>query len=589
MNVRRLLQWLWPDTLKGRLSILLIFVTITPIVLIGITSYFWFYQVQMEKINASYETVLRSERDALEKAFDNLASVSQLLAADGGLGDDIALYMQSEDPLEKTKRFRSIDRSLTNIIYSNPSIHSLFVYFEEHYKTIQFESAPLKHRFMIASMDDMPFVPLFQANQLTYNSPHPTVLHNSDKTVLSLLRPISYGSGQTYYVYLETEWGQLVPPAGDGAQTDDVYHLLVGNDGAIRYSNLPLELREGAKLDDERVALRAYKSFSMTGKNGWELVSLVKRSVYEKEVQQWRILYVIMSCLSLVLTVGAVSYIWRMVYRPLQTMNKAMNRFSHDGNHLQKLHTRLTEFEVIYSSFRDMSRRIVELITEVELKEKRKGELEVEKLISQINPHFLHNTLNTIQWLALEKGQREIYDLVKVFTRVLQYNLGKRSMIVKIREELAALNDYIELQNIRYDHRFKVDSTVDSDIAEVPIPRFVLQPIVENALYHGISSEQGRITVKLKRMTGRYILITVADSGQGMSPDTVTALLKGEGGKSTGIGIGLNYVQKMLDVHYGDAASMSIDSRIGEGTTVTIMIPDSVKGEEEHDQGIARG
>ncbi|MCU6711432.1 sensor histidine kinase [Paenibacillus sp. J5C_2022] len=589
MNVRHLLHWLWPDTLKGRLSILLIFVTITPIVLIGFTSYFWFYQIQMEKINASYETVLRGERDALEKAFDNFASVSQLLAADGGLGDDIALYIQSEDPFEKTKYFRSIDRSLTNIIYSNPAIHAIFIYFEEHYKAIQFENAPLKHRFMSATIDDMPFVPLFRANQLTYNSPHPTVRDNSDKTVLSLLRPIPYGNGQIYYVYLETEWMHHVPLGGEDGGTAGVYHSLIGSDGLIRYSNLPIELREGASLDDERVALSAFKSFAIAGKNGWKLVSHVKLSVYEKEVQQWRILYVIMSCLSLVLTVGAVSYIWRMVYRPLQTMNKAMNRFSHDGNHLQKLHTRLTEFEVIYSSFRDMSRRIVELITEVEQKEKRKGELEVEKLIAQINPHFLHNTLNTIQWLALEKGQREIYDLVKVFTRVLQYNLGKRSMIVTIREELAALNDYIELQNIRYDHRFKVDSSVDSDIAEVPIPRFVLQPIVENALYHGVSGDQDRVVVHLKRSPGRYIQITVADSGQGMNPDTVAALLRGEEGKSTGIGIGLNYVQKMLDVHYGDLASMSIDSRIGEGTTVTIVIPDSVKGEGEHDQGVARG
>lgn len=587
--VPKAVKRIWPNTLKGRLTTLLVFVTITPIFLIGFTSYYWFYKVQMEKVNVNYQMLVESERDSLEKAFSNLMSVSQLLAVGGGLGDDLANYLDNDDPTVKTDAFLTIDKSLTNIIYSNPGIQGVFLYFAGRPNPIQFESAPLKPQLFGMTLEPIPFASLYIAGQLYYSSPHPSVFNSSNATVISLIRSIPYGTNGTYYVYLETNLNQYVSRAAAKSEDRAIYHLLVGSDQAVQYSDLPYAVKEGTKLAEEESKLHDYRQFTARGRNGWQLISLVPKSVYEKEINQWRIQFALVLFLSLALTVGASSYVWRMVYRPLQGMNKAMNRFSQEGDHLDRLKPGLEEFDMLHASFREMSYRIVELIKEVEQKEKRRGELEVEKLISQINPHFLHNTLNTIQWLALEKGQKEIYDLIKVFTRVLQYNMGKTSMIVTIKEEIAALGDYIELQNIRYDHRFNVRIAGDPDVLDVPIPRFVLQPLVENALYHGLVSEEGSIIVQISRHNANQIRIRVEDNGAGMEPEKIEELLNGRSAQSTGIGIGLNYVKKMLDVYYGELASMRIESRKGAGTAVIILIPDTVKGERPHVQSLAGG
>ncbi|GLX68584.1 sensor histidine kinase [Paenibacillus glycanilyticus] len=568
-----------PDTLKGRLSILLVIVTITPIILIGFTSFYWMYRVQLEKISTSYQSSVNNEKQALEKAFDNLSSVSQLLVVDGGLGDDVIQYLSTEDPLEKTDWFLSIDKSLTNIIYSNPTVNALFFYMPDHENAIQFDSAPQRTEITLHQFEELPFDMLYRGNQLIFHAPHLSVLRGHDDLVVSLARTIEYGDHKQYTIYLETKFMELVHESSAGTPDSSSIKLLVGPDGTVKYSDIPHSIREGIKYAEAKETLNGYKIFASENVNGWSLYSLIPLGEYQKEIRQWQKQFLVMGGLSLLVTIAAASYIWRMVYRPLQNINREIKRFSYNQTEGRKLQTRLQEFDMLFGNFQDMREKIVELLYEVEQKEKRRGELEVEKLRAQINPHFLHNSLNTIQWLARANGQTEIYNLVKVFTRVLHYNLGKSSMIVTIKEEIKALRDYVELQNIRYDYRFNVQIEPDPELGDVPIPRFVLQPLVENALYHGLMSEHGDIIVRISRTEKDTVSITVSDNGKGIQPDKIKELQ--EGNRSAGLGIGLNYVEKMLDLYYDNRAEMRIESILNEGTSITISFPDRLTGKEE--------
>ncbi|GGD84268.1 sensor histidine kinase [Paenibacillus nasutitermitis] len=574
---------LWPGTLKGRLSILLVIVTITPIVLIGFTSYYWMYKVQLEKISANYQSIVNNEQEAVQKVFTNLSSVSQLLVVEGGLGADVIDYLTTNDPLDKTNLFLNIDKSLTNIIFSNPNVNALFFYLPDYTPRIQFESAPLKTEYTLGDFGKVSFEPLFGANQLTFHAPHPSALAGHDELVVSLTRTIKYRSDNIYYVYLETKFDELIHSLSDGIIGAAPSQVLVDAEGTVMYSDIPETVHTGIPFAEQSAAIKPYKLFTSSNPSGWALHSLVSLHDYQKEIKQWQWQFMLMAALSLLVTIAAASYIWRMVYRPLQRINREIKRFSHNQSERMGLQTHLQEFDMLFSSFKDMREKIVDLIMEVEQKEKRRGELEVEKLMSQINPHFLHNSLNTIQWLARANGQTEIFNLVKVFTRVLHYNLGKSSMIVTISEEIGALHDYIELQNIRYDHRFSVQVDAESGLADVPIPRFVLQPLVENALYHGLLSEQGDIRVVISRADAGFVSITVADNGKGIPPEKIRQLLEGEGSRKTGLGIGLNYVRKMLGVYYDQQAEMTIESVVNEGTRIAIVMPDRVKGEDYRD------
>lgn len=576
---------LWPDTLKGRLIILLIIVSITPIVLVGFTSYYWMYKVQQEKISVNYQSIVDNEREALEKVLSNLGSVSQLLVVDGGLGDDVLEYLNNTDPVRKTDLFIRIDKTLTNIIYSNPSVNGLFLYLPAYDNAVQFETSPLKPAFSFGRIDNRPFPLLYRANLLDFNSPHTSVLKEHGEVVVSLIRKIDYRAGQSYYIYLEAKFEELLRAFTNTVIGQQGKQLLTDGTGKVVYSDLSDRVPVGSyatpgKKDDR---FQAYKQFTASSNEGWTMYFLVPLASYEKELNAWQIQFAWVAVLSLLVTALAAIYIWRMVYRPLRGINREIKRFSYNQEERSVMRSNLHEFDMLFGSFRTMREKIVELIFEVERKEKRRGELEVEKLMSQINPHFLHNSLNTIQWLARANGQTEIVNLVKVFTRVLHYNMAKGSMIVTVQEEIDALQDYIELQNVRYDYRFNIAVDLEQEVGGVPIPRFVLQPLVENALYHGLLSEQGDIHVALGRAAAGRIFIRVTDNGKGMTPEKIRELLSGEGGRKSGLGIGLNYVKKMLEVYYGSMAEMTIDSVLDEGTSIAIALPDQMTGREAHD------
>ncbi|OME06732.1 sensor histidine kinase [Paenibacillus odorifer] len=566
----------WPDTLKGRLWILLVIVTITPIILIGFTSYYWMYKAQEEKISSNYQSMVNARKDSLEKVFANLSSVSQLLVVDGGMGDDVIEYLHNNDPVQKTEQYLAIDKSMTNIIFSSPTVNGLLFYFPDSEAPFQFESAPMQAETSKEHFMGNLFPTLYVANQLSYQGPHPSVFVGHPEAVFSLTRKIEYSLGNVFYIYLETRFAPDIKLSSKDIGAS-IKQLIVNPAGKVLFSQVK-EISAGTLLKTGDSRLQSYKSFSAEGVNGWKELFLIPQSVYTKELNQWQIQFLLTALLSLTLTVMTVLFIWRMVYRPLSHINKEIKLFSYNQKELPQLHTRLKEFNSLFNSFQEMRQKVTGLLAEVEDKERRKAELEVEKLMSQINPHFLHNTLNTIQFLALEKGQMDIFELVKVFTRVLHYNLKKNNMIVTIREEIDALQDYIELQNIRYDHRFNIPVELDPEIEAVPIPRFVLQPLVENALYHGLQSDQGSISVTVRR-TAEVILLTVADEGNGIPEERMNELLNTDKSEKSGMGIGLGYVRKMLEVYYGNGAEMTINSKIGEGTVITIRIPATLERE----------
>lgn len=244
----------------------------------------------------------------------------------------------------------------------------------------------------------------------------------------------------------------------------------------------------------------------------------------------------------------------------------------------QKL-LRLAEFDDVLGRFYAMRSRVFDLVEEIERREQARGRFEVEKLRYQINPHFIHNTLNTVQVIAKINKQDEIVRLITYFTRILHYNLGKEGAFVQVRQEIANLQDYISLQQIRYNHAFQMQVHVDPDAEGVTVPRFILQPLVENALYHGFKNDEGTITVRAYREEDGHIRIEVADNGVGMTREQTAALLpdNGEAYGRSGMGIGLLFVQQLIKSYYGQEYGLRIESEPGRGTTLILRVPDHVK------------
>lgn len=349
-------------------------------------------------------------------------------------------------------------------------------------------------------------------------------------------------------------------------------------------------VRVGQKFPEHK-DLEMLQLYESSSRLGWSLVMAVPKVEYDAEAKKWWRQFAFISAISLCIGLFSITVIRRMVYSPLRLIGKEMGMFTGQKTDFPRVRTGMEEFDLLLNRFYDMRGTLIELIEEIERKEKHRGELEVEKLLVQINPHFLHNTLNTVQWLARIHGQPQIDRLVSIFTRVLHYNLGKQSIIVRLRQEVEVLQDYVELQNIRYNHSFQVKVNVDPELLDVPIPRFILQPLVENALYHGLPDYNGYISVQIRRIGENRLEMCVRDNGAGMSTERQHQLLNEEdqNERKSGLGIGLRYIVKLLDVYYKNQATFHIESEVNKGTTITMVLPLALEGVRFDDQSNDRG
>ena len=209
----------------------------------------------------------------------------------------------------------------------------------------------------------------------------------------------------------------------------------------------------------------------------------------------------------------------------------------------------------------------------VEQDEKRKKELEV--LHAQINPHFLYNTLDSIIWLA-ENGRIEDSVLMTTaLSRFFRIGISSGRNVITVKEEIEHIKNYLSIQNIRYKNRFDYIISVPDELLEAKSLKLILQPIIENALYHGLEYmyDRGELIIEVSDKGG-VLQYKIQDNGIGMSQETCDNLFNNNKfTKSKGSGVGIKNVNQRIKLYYGEEYGMKVESELEEGTTVYITIP----------------
>ncbi|MGN8771886.1 sensor histidine kinase [Paenibacillus barengoltzii] len=224
--------------------------------------------------------------------------------------------------------------------------------------------------------------------------------------------------------------------------------------------------------------------------------------------------------------------------------------------------------------FNLMLRRIRELMDQIiqEQEAKRKSELDV--LQSQINPHFLYNTLNSVTRLAELGRNEEVVTTITSLSRFFRISLSKGKHIISVQDELEHVRHYLIIQTIRFKNKFRYEIRADEAALKCSTLKLILQPLVENAIHHGIekSAEEGFIDIEA-RLEGDNLIFRILDNGIGMTSDTVEKLLSGNIRSERGSGVGVRNVQERITLYYGPGYGLHFESEPEEGTTVTITIP----------------
>lgn len=216
------------------------------------------------------------------------------------------------------------------------------------------------------------------------------------------------------------------------------------------------------------------------------------------------------------------------------------------------------------------------MIENVKCKETEKKQAELSALRYQIRPHFLYNTLNSIRILALYNKQNDIAKSIQILARMMQNLFSHKSMIT-LSQEMTFIHDYVDLLQLRYKNKIEVFYQTEDSVADCIIPNMLLQPVVENAVSHGLAaklvepSESARLYINIYRQEDD-LLLEVTDNGVGMSPEEIDAILCSES-DSTTEKIGLRNISERVKLLYGEAYGLSVTSQKGLFTTVTVRLP----------------
>ncbi|WP_438433873.1 sensor histidine kinase [Gorillibacterium sp. sgz500922] len=557
-------------SLRKLLILYLLAAALLPLIVVGVVAYSSIYSILSGKIASGINAGLEQQAFRLENAFDNLDYASKQFALDGQIVEEMSAFLQERQIYRKAQLMTSITEKINLVNFTNPYIGLTAYLAPDSEDPVLFTSLSARSDFDFAKL------PRFMHyNGADYFGPHPTMYSVGDNLVLSERRAVQV-SGHALYIYLETSYSLLRRVFDQDGYGMKLQHLLIGQDGGsvhVIEGELPRRVTQAAALPSSRAheALEGYHLFRYTSPQGWQLVAVVKKSVFNREIYDWVAKVAVLALFTLLFAAFLGGLVWRRVYAPLRKLNLEINRMAENVTAPVAL-THVEEFDFVLNNFQQMKEQVNELIQDVARNEKQKSQFEVEKLLSQINPHFLHNTLNTVQWLARMNGQKDIDRLVTLLVKVLHYNLGKHSLIVTIEEEIEAIRNYMELQRIRYDYEFDFQVEADEDVRSAAVPRFLLQPLVENSIYHG-RSDNGKVEIRITKQGDRRILIRVSDNGAGMTEEEVAQLLSGSSGEKKGLGIGFPYVSRMLHTYFGSDMTLSIDSRPEQGTTVSILIP----------------
>ena len=282
----------------------------------------------------------------------------------------------------------------------------------------------------------------------------------------------------------------------------------------------------------------------------------------------------------LILVIILSYYIPRSITMPITRISKVTDQVAKGNLSVRAAAESGAEARMLSDSLNAMIDKINELLDQVTTEQIRLRKAEFELLQAQINPHFLYNTLDTIVWLAEAGDQKRVVSMVGNLSDFFRTSLNQGKDIISIREELAHVRSYLEIQQVRYQDILRYEITVPEDLYEYKIPKITIQPLVENALYHGIKNKrgQGTITITGERSENGFVLY-VRDNGIGMTQERLKEVRAGIQKLSyTGKEIyGLYNVNERIRLNFGETYGISIESTYGEGTCVSISLPDQWK------------
>ena len=541
------------------------------ILLIGFILYYTFSGILINQSLKAAESATENTGKYINAYIDKIYDISHMMVNDSKLQD----YITGNNESEKDKILNDIN----NLMASDELIKSIIIITydgriisNEQNLTMEMSDDMMQQSWYKNATSAMPYLTATRMNEFTMNK---------DTWVISISSEIVDKRGNNIGVMLiDINYKFVEEHLLNIDNNEDTEVFIFDSNDCLVYHKDTSYYSDGDKREclmdtmidnvefNSKTNIATYSYYIQ--KANWTLTSVTKLTQLQQMRRQlFRDIFIVtVALIFLVLIAGNI--LAKRITKPIKKLEAAMETdISSKVNLNEKDTASCDEVRSLTAHYNAMIQRINDLQTENMQKEKKLRESEIEALTSQINPHFLYNTLDTILWMAEYKDTDGVVDMIKALGQFFRLSLSGGVSHIAIRDEIQHVKEYLYIQKKRYGEKLNYSFDLDESIMDVKVPKIILQPIVENAIYHGIkeSDGPGHIIIKSLKDNG-FIKFIVSDDGIGFDINTLDEAKD----KLKLSGIGIKNVDERLKLNYCDECGVQIESQKGKGTTVTLKI-----------------
>lgn len=418
----------------------------------------------------------------------------------------------------------------------------------------------------------------------------------NDRYAFTLSRYMSFNRSENHGVALiEFDFTKIVRLIYQSDLGENGHIAIFDRDYNVVYSSLP-ELIDEDLIETKKLVLGStgvtinHQSFNLyistITNTGWKVSVFTNNSQIYSVLYNFIIIVIITILLLSILYIFIVYVIVKQVTYPLYRLQAEMNKvkdLNYDVNR-SKLKKGSKEIIQLDATFNEMMRRIRYLADKLLQEQENQRKSELKALQNQINPHFLYNTLDSIIYM-IDKGENQkAEEMIVALSKFFRISISRGKTIIPLKDEVEHVRNYLLIQKIRFGDQFTYSINVDPSLYQYSCIKLILQPLVENAIEHGLNDNEsgGQIEI-IGTQNESYIILKIKDNGYGISEDKLEQIYKSFHDDSIHQGVGLKNVYQRIKIYYGEEADIKIDSLFDEGTIISIYIPKkkAVKNEEK--------
>ncbi|MDY3917439.1 MAG: sensor histidine kinase [Candidatus Limivivens sp.] len=541
-----------------------------------VLSYFAYGNMQKKEIQSYSEKIVADVYADLERILKECQTELMYF----GFNSNVELYMYDEAVNQYNYKVKTIQDMVKMPVIAKDYVSSVYLYGAKSSHVISLLGVAPFETFTDRQMIEQYLDQEEQKKKLLVTE---SLASGYLKNYLTMFQEIRYGRELNGISMMNLDLEMLlkeldIMPGAEAYLTDGEIILLASD---LELIGKPVEemmeydqILHGATVMDESFST----SSLVAPESGLEVITRVSLEGYHDQLSSLRNGMIAVLAVMTVITLGQSFYISVKLYQPIGRIVRSIQEVSNVLMGEERLFAQKNELDYILNSIQKTA--IAKKNVDEELGERVRllKKAQAVALQSQINPHFLNNTLETINWTAIELlgGRNEISEMAGALSRMLRMTLENSDTIVLVSTEVQHCMYYLEIQQKRYEDKFEVIWQIPEEVKQCKIIRIVLQPLVENAIYHGIKPLSGKgVLVISGNINGELAELTVSDNGLGMTPEELENVRQNMHSDmiKESSHIGVTNVNQRLKLYFGEKYGLVIDSREGMGTTVTARFP----------------